>query len=287
MPKRAALAFFVLALMIVAAGACGGSADDRATPAPTVPVEDPLAGFTDLVDAFNRQDYQAVYGRLSTEARQSLTSDDVQAFVKQLATADANFHIGIAAVNDRTVNGDQAQLGLSLLISFDGHQVPLTDVAFLVLEQGQWRLSDHFLQTALAAAGRGAPPAQPRVIRADGCVDGDVLSGVYLSSRLQVFEPCVTVEGIVREVEPNAAGEGDGDLSFNIEVQGDDLRLINDVNRQNMHGWLHLEIVPLDQPRLPTPTVGDHVRAAGPWVLDTVHGHNELHPVWALAVLAN
>jgi hypothetical protein len=266
--------------------ACAGNgAKTGTTPITSTRAEAPFAGFTELLDALNRQDYAAVYARLSTEARRSLSPDDVQALVRQLAAADAHFHIGIDQVRNQTESGDQAQLGLTLRIDYQGHQFPLTDVAFLVREGGQWRLSDHFLQTALAAAGRGAPPSQPRVIGADGCAGGDVLNGVYLPSRLQVYEPCVTIEGVVRAVEPNAAGEGDGDLSFNIEVQGNDLRLINDVNRRNMHGWLHLEIVPLDQPRLPTPHVGDRVRATGPWVLDTVHGHNELHPVWALVVL--
>ncbi len=284
MLKPPSLGLIALIILLIASTACDGNGRS-ATPTPTAAIEDPLAGFTVLLDGLNRQDYLAVHDRLSTEARSSLTSDDVAALVKQLASADANFHISIQTVNSRAVNGDQAQLGLTLLIDFQGHKLPLTDVAFLVLEQGQWRLSDHFLQTALASAGRGAPPSQPRVIRPDGCVEGDVLNGVYLPSRLHVLDICVTVEGIVREVEQPAAGEADGDLSFNVEVAGDDLRLVNDVNRQNLHGWLHMEIVPLDQPRLPPPKVGDRVRATGPWVLDTMHGHHEIHPVWALIVL--
>lgn len=113
-----------------------------------------------------------------------------------------------------------------------------------------------------------------------------MLAGVYLPSRLKVLDPCVTVEGVVREIELPAEGEGDGDLSFNVEVSGDDVRLLNDGNRQNMHGWLHMEIVPMDQSRLPRPAVGQRVRVQGPWVLDTVHGHNEVHPVWSLTVVS-
>ncbi|HYM14672.1 MAG TPA: hypothetical protein VEZ14_03870 [Dehalococcoidia bacterium] len=52
-----------------------------------------------------------------------------------------------------------------------------------------------------------------------------------------------------------------------------------------MHGWLHMEIVPMDQPRLPKPQVGQRIRVQGPWVTDIVHGHNEIHPVWSLTVL--
>jgi hypothetical protein len=283
----------MLALLALAATAgCGGSSSSpTATPAPAAtpttdaPRPDPEAGFRALVDAINGKDYAGVYDRLSTEARADFTLDAVRALVDKVGGADADFSVTLQSVNSRTVNGDQAQLGLTLLVGYQGHTYPLTDVAFLVFEDGEWRLSDHFLQTALAAAGRGAPPAAPRVFRPDGCVEGDPLAGVYLPSRLTVLDPCVTVEGVVREVEEPAAGEGDGDLSFNVEVHGDDLRLVNDGNRRNMHGWLHMEIVPLDQPNVAAPTVGERVRVGGPWVLDTVHGHNEIHPVWSLEVL--
>ncbi len=293
---RVSLAIITLLALAALAAACGGSsasptasptttAAPAASSSPAATREDPEAGFRTLLEAINRQDYAGVYDRLSTEARSTFSPDAVRALVQKLAGADANFHVGLQSINSRTVNGDQAQLGLTLLIAYQGQTYPLTDVAFLVFEGGEWRLSDHFLQTALAAAGRGAPPAEPRVFRADGCVEGDVLGGVYLPSRLKVLDPCVTVEGVVREVEEPAAGEGDGDLSFNVELSGDDLRLINDGNRQNMHGWLHMEIVPLDQPNVRTPKAGERVRVRGPWVLDTVHGHNEVHPVWALDVL--
>ena len=290
--RPTAITLLVLAALAAIIVACGGSSPPQArapTPAPSLggPArEDPEAGFRALVDAINRRDYAGVYDRLSTEARSTFTLDAVQALVQKLAGSDANFHIALQKVNSRAVNGDQAQLGVTLLIGYQGAAYPLTDVAFLVFENGEWRLSDHFLQTALAAAGRGAPPAKPRVFRPDGCVEGDPLDGVYLPSRLKLLDPCVTVEGVVREVEQPAAGEGDGDLSFNVEVSGADLRLINDGNRRNMHGWLHMEIVPLDQPRLSAPKAGERIRVTGPWVLDTVHGHNEIHPVWSLTVLS-
>lgn len=291
----------VLALVVACfapAIACsGGSGNNTRTAAPaatgpagsgasaTAVADDVLGSFKALLEAINRRDSAAVYDGLSTEARKSMSSDDVVALVNTVSGADAKFSVELQKVNDTTVNGDQAQIGMTLAVHYQGKEYPLTEVAFLVREDGRWRLSDHFLQTALAAAGRGAPPAQPRVIGADGCAQGDVLDGVYLPSRLKVLEPCVTIEAVVREVEPTAEGEGDGDLSFNVELQPSDERLLNDGNRQNMHGWLHLEIVPLDQPRLPAPKPGDRIRATGPWVTDTVHGHNEIHPVWSLTVL--
>ena len=293
---RLATLLFCAALSIGVLGCSGGkssapttspsAASPAAAATPGAGADDPVPAFRLLLDAINRKDAAAVYDGLSTEARKSLSSDDVVALVNTVSGADAKFSVELQKVGDTTVNGDQAQIGMTLLIHYQGSEYPLTETAFLAREGGQWKLSDHFLQTALAAAGRGAPPAQPRVIVADGCAQGDVLDGVYLPSRLKVLDPCVTVEGVVREVELSAEGEGDGDLSFNVELGPGDQRLINDGNRKNMHGWLHLEIVPLDQPRLPAPKVGERIRATGPWVLDTVHGHNEIHPVWSLTVLA-
>jgi hypothetical protein len=40
-----------------------------------------------------------------------------------------------------------------------------------------------------------------------------------------------------------------------------------------------MEIVPLDLPNVRAPRVGERIRVRGPWVLDSVHGHNEIHPV--------
>jgi hypothetical protein len=283
--KRLAVALACIAFASgVACGSSGGGAKPSPTSAPASPAEGPVESFRLLVDALNARDAAGVYARLSTEARKDLSSEGVSALVAKLTAGDANFGITIETAGEPAVNGAQAQFDLKLDVHYQGKQFPLVDVAFMQLEDGQWRLADHFLQTALAAAGGGPPPAKPRVFRADGCVEGDVLGGVYLPSRLQVLEPCVTIEATVREVERPAESESDGDLSFNVELAPGDERLLNDVNRASMHGWLHLEIVPLDRATLPAPVEGQRVRVTGPWVLDTVHGHNEIHPVWALTV---
>jgi hypothetical protein len=278
-----------LACIAVAAGvACGSSGGaTKSTPAspPAAPAEGPVESFRLLLDALNARDAAGVYARLSSEARKDLSSEGVSALVVKLVGGDPNFRITIDKAGEPAIGGAQAQFDLTLDVHYQGKQFPLTDVAFMQLEDGQWRLADHFLQTALAAGGAGPPPAKPRVFRADGCVEGDVLGGVYLSSRLKVLEPCVTIEATVREVERPAESESDGDLSFNVELSPADERLLNDVNRTKIHGWLHLEIVPLDRAALPVPVEGQRVRVTGPWVLDTVHGHNEIHPVWALTVL--
>lgn len=286
-----AMGLAALALFLLLVAACGGSSGAKSpsaslTPAATAAASSPLDDFKQVLAALNARDAAGVYALLSTEARKELSNDRVASLVSRLAGEDPNFHVDLDKVAGTQMNGDQAQIEMTLVINYQGRQYPLHDVAYLVQEDGRWKLADHFLQTALAAAGLGAPPAPPRTYRADGCAEGDVLAGVYLPSRLKVLDPCVTVEGVVREIELPAEGEGDGDLSFNVEVSGDDVRLLNDGNRQNMHGWLHMEIVPMDQSRLPRPAVGQRVRVQGPWVLDTVHGHNEVHPVWSLTVVS-
>ena len=285
-----------LALAVtLALGACGGSARPSGTPSASTPAASPastpgasapLDDFKSVLAALNARDAAGVAALLSMQARQDLSDERVADLIARISGTDPEFHVDIDTVGDTEVNGDQAQIGMTLIVHYQGKQYPLKDVAYLVREDGRWKLADHFLQTALAAAGLGAPAAPPRVFAADGCAEGDVLAGVYLPSRLKVLERCVTVEGVVREVESPQQGEGDGDLSFNVEVGPADERLLNEGNLQNMHGWLHMEIVPLDQPRLPTPQVGQRVRVQGPWVLDIVHGHNEIHPVWSLTVLS-
>lgn len=289
MLRRPGLPVLLVAVLVVAscggAGTGSGSANGTA-PAPGTTAAasgDPLVAFKSLLDAINTRDAATVWDHLSAEARATLSQGDAARFVQQLAGADGR--VTLESAGDETVTGDQAQLELTLLVHYQGNDYPLKDVAFMVREDGEWRLSDHFLQTALTAVGRAAPTVAPRVFGPDGCVQGDVLAGVYLPSRLKVLDPCRTVEGTVIAVELPEQGEGDGDISFDVQVSGDDLKLLNDFNLRNTNGGLHLEIVPADQGRLPAPKVGDRIRAQGPWVTDLVHGHNEIHPVWALTIL--
>ncbi len=291
MARLLALPALLLAMLAVAScgggsGSAGGSANGT-TPGPgvtsTASADDPLTAFESLLDAIDRQDGAAVWDGLSTEAQATLSQGDTAQLVQQLAGSDGR--VTLQSAGDETVNGDQAQLQLTLLIRYQGKDYPLKDVAYMVREDGRWRLADHFLQTALTAVGRGAPPMADRVYGPDGCVQGDVLAGVYLPSRLKVLDPCRTVDGTVIAVELPDQGEGDGDISFDVQVSGADASLLNEYNLRNTNGGLHMEIVPADQGRLPVPKVGDHIRVQGPWVTDLVHGHNEIHPVWALTTL--
>jgi hypothetical protein len=197
----------------------------------------------------------------------------------------AGFQASLDGIDEETVNGQMAEIELSISIRFRGREFSQKDVAFLVIEDGAWKLSDHFLQTLETASGIApAPTIGPRDFGPDGCLKGDIMAGVWLPSRLKVLDPCVTVEGVVVAVQLPAQGEGDGDLTFDIRVSGNDERLLNDVNRRRGN-TLHIEVVPADQDRIAPPSRGDRVSVQGPWVLDTAHGHNEVHPAWKLDLL--
>ena len=45
-------------------------------------------------------------------------------------------------------------------------------------------------------------------------------------------------------------------------------------------GNLVVEIIPQDRSRVAVPEEGARVEVVGPWVEDTEHGWNEIHPAW-------
>jgi hypothetical protein len=267
----------LVACLLVVALACGGKAKS------TAPAEPPEEVVRKVLAAVNSHDVDAAYSRLSIEARKTLSRDEAARLF--IFSGLAGFQASLDGIDEETVNGQMAEIELSISIRFRGREFSQKDVAFLVIEDGAWKLSDHFLQTLETASGIApAPTIGPRDFGSDGCVKGDIMAGVWLPSRLKVLDPCVTVAGVVVAVQLPAQGEGDGDLTFDIRVSGNDERLLNDVNRRRGN-TLHIEVVPADQDRIAPPARGDRVRVQGPWVLDTAHGHNEVHPAWKLDVL--
>ena len=273
-------------LVAFAIVACGGGGDTgastTASPA-SVAAQEPLEVVRATLDAVNRQDVDAAYANLSTDARKEVDLKRVQALLTGLKDAGIDVAVTIDTVGETDITGDMAEIELGLSVKFGESTVPVNDTASLVKEDGQWRISDHFLQTALVAAGLATPmPQAARQLGADGCAIGDPLAGVYAPSRLKVLNPCITVEGTVGNDITKAL---DGDITFGLEVSGDDLRLLNDANIQNEGGALHIEIVPLDQTAVSAPQPGQRVRVTGPWVTDLVHGHNEIHPAFRIQLL--
>src|SRR5205814_2828467 len=102
--------------------------------------------------------------------------------------------ISLSEIEDETVNGKNAELELTVQISVRNQTLSQKDVAVLVIEDGAWKLADHFIQTLETATGLAPAPTIPaRAFGPDGCLKGDPLAGVWLPSLLKVLDPSVTV----------------------------------------------------------------------------------------------
>jgi len=56
-------------------------------------------------------------------------------------------------------------------------------------------------------------------------------------------------------------------------------KLLADGN-ERIGGNLVVEIIPQDRSRVAVPEEGARIEVVGPWVEDTTHGWNEIHPAW-------
>lgn len=118
---------------------------------------------------------------------------------------------------------------------------------------------------------------------------------MYNSYRLTVLAQCAHGTGIIEVIRT----EADGDDHVLVHMDPDSLdpnggHWINATNTSLQHGDLVVEVVclnPITQsdaqsacagyanPQGAPPPVGTHVEISGPWVTDTLHLWNELHPV--------
>lgn len=104
----------------------------------------------------------------------------------------------------------------------------------------------------------------------------DWSSGVWGPDRLSLLSACKSVSGtVVHTLHP-----ADGDVHMTVAVDAPYQYLLNNANE----GLLVVELMPRDGGHLPAPEVGAHVVLTGAWVLDTDHGWNEIHPVWAESI---
>ena len=115
---------------------------------------------------------------------------------------------------------------------------------------------------------RGGPPPSPH------CRSGSPLVGVYHAERLKVKSRCRIATGTVEKVKFE---EYDGDV--HLELRVDQTNLLAHGNEQ-VGGTLIVEIIPWDRARVPVPSEGERIEVVGPWVDDTTHGWNEIHPAW-------
>jgi hypothetical protein len=157
------------------------------------------------------------------------------------------------------------------------------------------RREQKLLLTAIAAVLTLAvwmylPPNTPVPPQDDAGCDAALWNFVYHRQRLEIIEPCKTVEGVIDKV----LREADGDLHIRLDVE--DKSLLNERNFSGQHGMLVLE--PVCQK---TPTQADaiepcrnyagplfdvragmRVRVTGAYVLDHEHGWREIHPVTSI-----
>jgi hypothetical protein len=108
------------------------------------------------------------------------------------------------------------------------------------------------------------------------CRGGGPLAGVYHQQRLIVKSRCRIAIGTVTKVKFE---EYDGDVHICLRVDPAYERLLSDGN-DRVGGELVVEIIPQDRSRVAVPDEGQRVEVVGPWVEDTQHGWNEIHPAW-------
>lgn len=106
------------------------------------------------------------------------------------------------------------------------------------------------------------------------------LSGVYHPSRLRVLDHCRRALGTVDRVRH----EQDGDLHVDVALSYDYRSLLDAENVTAQRGDLVVEFMARDGGHLPEPHVGQQIALTGAWVDDTLHGWNELHPVWSVSL---
>jgi hypothetical protein len=127
---------------------------------------------------------------------------------------------------------------------------------------------------ALVAGGcylrSAGPPPSPH------CRSGSPLIGVYHPERLKVKSRCRVAVGTVEKVKSELY---DGDLHIELLLDRGQEGLLSSGNAR-VDGTLIVEIIPWDRSRVLVPEVGQRIEVVGPWVDDTAHGWNEIHPAW-------
>jgi len=148
----------------------------------------------------------------------------------------------------------------------------------------------------ITACGTSSPVASPTPMLPSGCRAGAPEAHVYTPDRLKVLDPCKHAEGVLVDV----AAEDDGDYHLWFTPDAAYTYLMNPEDHFQGRPSMLAEITPdcpgnppdnvaaakCPRTHLPIPKIGDHVAINGPWVLDTNHGWNEIHPVDSITQLA-
>lgn len=115
------------------------------------------------------------------------------------------------------------------------------------------------------------------------CKQGNIFEGVDRQARFKVLSTCETIAGVVHDMSK----QEDGDYQFNVDVDTQYKKFLNDANNNQVNRMLVVEIIPKDQnsSNIYIPKEGDRIQAIGAWVTDTPHGWNEIHPAWKITLL--
>jgi hypothetical protein len=71
----------------------------------------------------------------------------------------------------------------------------------------------------------------------------------------------------------------DGDIHIELRLDRGQDGLLSRGNAR-VGGTLIVEIIPWDRARVLVPAEGERIEVVGPWVDDTAHDWNEIHPAW-------
>ncbi len=138
-------------------------------------------------------------------------------------------------------------------------------------------------------SGTPAPDTTPTPT-SNSAVCRDPHEHVYHPDRLHLVSACMTVTGTIEVIR----NEADGDYHILLRLDNGYGNLTNNVNISSQRGDLVLEpvceirVTQRDAvsscagvaPSVPRPAIGSHVSVTGAYVLDSMHGWMELHPVW-------
>jgi len=142
---------------------------------------------------------------------------------------------------------------------------------------------------AACVSSGSAAATTPTPMLPNGCRAGAPLAHVYTPDRLKVLDPCKHAEGVVVDV----AAEEDGDYHIWFRPDPAYAYLMNREDHFQGRPAMLAEIVPdctgepadevqaakCPKTDIAIPKLGDHVGINGPWVFDSNHGWNEIHPV--------
>lgn len=114
----------------------------------------------------------------------------------------------------------------------------------------------------------------PSIVTAVGKRRLDPMAGVWDPGRLRLINPFMTVSGVVEDIVHESS-----DADYHIDLLPDPKfkYLLNNYNYTLQHGDLVVEVIALDDGKVPIPAVGEHITATGAYVIDTGHDWTEIH----------